>query len=240
MLLSSSSADYDVIIFTETWLKNDIRNAEFFDKRYTIYRKDRSESSIARTASRGGGVFISVKSDILSEEYVNDEMADLEAICIRIPLSSGYLYIYCLYIQPTASLETYRSHIVAIKKLVSDMSKNDMLSLMGDFNLGNSVDWNENDCGFDYIPIIGDSISQKAIIARHVTSEMLELGLFQISKHCNSSGNVLDLVYTNVPELSVTADPDFLMLPSFKSDESHVPLMCTIDCDPGFNNNNVS
>jgi hypothetical protein len=43
----------DVVIGTESWLKEDINNAEMFRADFITFRRDRS--------SRGGGVFICVK-----------------------------------------------------------------------------------------------------------------------------------------------------------------------------------
>lgn len=65
---------------------------------YNLFRKDRSESSI--TEGRAGGVLIAVKKEIDCEEYSIPEMVDLEAVCVKIPLKDGFLFIYCLYIQP--------------------------------------------------------------------------------------------------------------------------------------------
>lgn len=182
---------------------------------------------------------IAVKSNIISEEYENDEMIGLETNCVRIPLASGFLYVYSLYIQPSAHIDIYRSHIKAIRRLISDTNKNDFMKIAGDFNLADTTDWIENDSGFDYIPVIGESMSQKAIIARHVTSEMMDMGLFQISTFSGPKGNVLGLVYTNFPELSVVANA-FRMLPEEKSDACHIPIMCTIDCAPSFCGNETT
>jgi hypothetical protein len=46
----------DVVIGMESWLKEDISNAEIFTADFTTFRRDRS--------ARGGGVFICVKNFI--------------------------------------------------------------------------------------------------------------------------------------------------------------------------------
>lgn len=158
LLASSSTADYHIIILAETWLDHTVKN-EILHDQYRVHRKDRYMTAISQTARQGGGVLIAVRSDIKCELYTNDFMTDLEAICVRIPISSGHIYIYCLYIQPTASIEIYRSHIEAIKQLKFDKSNSDTLMVFGDFNFGNSVSWLENDSGFD-------SKSIKSTIAR--------------------------------------------------------------------------
>lgn len=228
---SSSTADYEIIALTETWLNQSVKK-EILDDRYTVYRKDRETTAISQTATRGGGVLIAVRSTIKCELYSNDKMEDLEALCVRIPTSSGLIYVYCLYIQPTASVDIYCNHLDAIESMMSEINNSDTLLLLGDFNFGNVVTWQENDSGFDYLPFLGNSNSIKANKVREATNRMIDCGLFQISNVKNKSGNVLETVYTNMPELTTTSLADFPLLPSYKSDDFHVPLMCTIECAP--------
>ncbi|XP_037034212.1 uncharacterized protein LOC119072993 [Bradysia coprophila] len=72
----------------------------------------------------------------------------------------------------------------------------------------------------------------RSIIAREVTSALSDNGLFQMSSFVNVSGNILDTVYTDNPELCVVNRADFLMLSSSKSDKYHVPIACTVECCP--------
>lgn len=202
------------------------------DERYAVFRKDREMTAIASTASKGGGVLIAVRSDIKCDAYTNNIMDDLEAVCVRIPLKSGSLYIYCLYIQPSASIDIYRSHIDAIELLNNSLNTHDSIKILGDFNLGDTTKWFENDSGLDFLPIIGESQSVKSVIAREVTSKLLDLGLFQMTNLENAFHNTLDLIYTNSPEIMLTQMAQIRMLPSFKSDESHVPIVCSIECSP--------
>lgn len=159
LLSSTLTADYQVIMASESWLNHTINSLEFMSTRYIIYRKDRESSAIPTRG--GGGVFIAVRSNIRAEEYVNDQMRDLEAICVKISSSSGNIYIYCIYIQYGSNIDVYRSHMGAIKTLRSILMDNDSLIICGDFNM-NGITWNENDLGFDFIPAIGDSQSISA------------------------------------------------------------------------------
>lgn len=99
-----------------------------------------------------------------------------------------------------------------------------MLQILGDFNFGSAVSWKSNDDGFDFIPSIGESTCIKANIARDVTSSMTNLCFSQMSDFA--------LIYSNTPELTVVSKADFLIIPSGKSDDAHVPLMCTVECSP--------
>ena len=64
----------DVVIGTESWLKEDISNAEDFRADFTTFRRDRS--------ARGGGFFICVKNIIASTELWVDE--DFEMIAVEV------------------------------------------------------------------------------------------------------------------------------------------------------------
>jgi len=64
----------NVVTGTESWLKEDISNAEIFRADFTTFRKGRS--------ARGGGVFISVKNIIAyTELWVVD---DFEVIAVEV------------------------------------------------------------------------------------------------------------------------------------------------------------
>jgi len=64
----------DVIIGTESWLTEEINNAEVFRDDYTTFRRDRY--------TRGGGVFICVKNYIDCRELWADQ--DFEMIAIEV------------------------------------------------------------------------------------------------------------------------------------------------------------
>lgn len=183
-------------------------------------------TSISNTASQGGGVVVAVRSDFKSEAYANSKMSNLEAVCARIITGTCNTYIYCLYIQPTASIDIYKEHLGAIEMMLSEIKISDNVILLGDFNFGDAVEWDENDIGFDFLPSIGNSQSAKAIIARETTSKLLEFGLLQISNFKNKS------VFTNIPELTTVDKAEFPLLPPWKSDKCHVPIMCTVECSP--------
>lgn len=87
ILLSSSSTDYDVIMLTETWLSETKFSAEFFDPKFTVYRKDRHSSMIQE--EKGGGVLIAINSKYDSEIISIGELESLEAICVKIALRSS-------------------------------------------------------------------------------------------------------------------------------------------------------
>ena len=64
----------DVVIGTESWLKEDIGNAEVFKADFTTFRRDRSAC--------GGGIFICVKNFIVATELWVDD--DVEMIAVEV------------------------------------------------------------------------------------------------------------------------------------------------------------
>ena len=58
-----SPIQYDIIVLTETWLVDEMRDSELNLTNYNIFRSDRCPL----VASRGGGVLIAIKKDFNSE-----------------------------------------------------------------------------------------------------------------------------------------------------------------------------
>jgi hypothetical protein len=65
----------DVVIGTESWLNEEINNAEVFRGDYITFRRDR--------CSRGGGVFICVKNHINCREFWADEDFEMTAVEVK-------------------------------------------------------------------------------------------------------------------------------------------------------------
>lgn len=214
---------------TETWLNPTQNSSEFLDKRYKAFRKDRHHSSINK--ERGGGVLIAIKSQIEAEQITSIEMNDLEAVCVRIKQLDCHVYVYCLYIQPSAAMNVYMMHLAAIDSIEKQRAVNDIGLYCGDWNLP-CVKWIVDDESYTMLPMIGDSESAKSTIAKHVTSQLLDNGLFQICNFKNANDNVLDLFYTNMPELALMEHADVPLIPNQIADKSHVQSVCTIECEP--------
>lgn len=128
LLLSTNSTDYEVIALTETWLDPSQKESEFLDKKYKSFRKDRSESAVE--SNRGGGVLFAIKKEIECEAVCTPEMDELEAVGIKIKLSNGYLFVICLYIQPSSNLAIYKKYLRRIDSI--QCMRNDQMIILGD------------------------------------------------------------------------------------------------------------
>ena len=71
----------DVIISTESWLREEIKNAEVFRDDYTTFRRD--------MCNGGDGVFICVKNYVDCRELCADE--DFEMIAIKVKAGTQIL-----------------------------------------------------------------------------------------------------------------------------------------------------
>ena len=69
--------DYDIIILVETWLNENIADNELFipSGNFALFRKDRP--------TRGGGVLVYVKQDLMPMRSEELENAECECIWIR-------------------------------------------------------------------------------------------------------------------------------------------------------------
>lgn len=133
ILQSTNASIYDILALTETWLKPNQSSNEFMSLNYKTFRKDRENTSL--TGLLGGRVLIAIKQEFDADEISTPEMADLEAICVKITLTDCCVFIYCNYVQPSATLDTYQKHIKAIESIEKIRSMNDITMHCGDWNL---------------------------------------------------------------------------------------------------------
>lgn len=125
------SSNYHVIILTETWLTDEISNAEFMLTNYQIYRCDRSQ--ITSNCSRGGGVLIGVYTSIKSDIIPSPDTS-LEQLFVLINVDHTDIVLSSIYIHPTSNPVTYENFGRSLIK-VRDMYPNTELVIAGDFNL---------------------------------------------------------------------------------------------------------
>ena len=111
------SHDYDIIAISETWLSDNIFDNEILPTNYAIHRCDRG--------SRGGGVLVAVRDNIISRAYpspTNIEMLTIEVEAV---------IICVIYLPPTPSLSVVQS----LSCHLSMFQESQNLILLGDFNL---------------------------------------------------------------------------------------------------------
>ena len=170
----------DVIIATETWLDDTIRNSELESDSYTIYRRDRKTGI-------HGGVMIAVNSAITSTEV--EIKSEAEILWVKLQCKGHRdIYIASCY-RPNVSDKTFNTHLR--KSLDQLMSKRPRAFIIGgDFNLP----------GWDW-----SSLSLKPgtqYTAQHTDFRDLldDFGLTQCVIEPTRQKNILDLIATNLTD----------------------------------------
>ena len=151
--------------------------------KFQIYRRDRVEKD-------GGGVLIAISTLLPSEEIVTNEFRNIEFIATCVKLINIKIFITCSYIPPASSMDIYESHLEAIQFVVKKSKPNDMIIVLGDFNLPN-VSWIRTPDSNYLNPSTDTNIQLLDSIA--------DLGLFQVNRVANSLGKFLDLIFVDQP-----------------------------------------
>jgi hypothetical protein len=121
----------DVIIGTESWLHQEINNAEVFRGDYITFRRDRCSRG-------GGGVFICVKNHIVCRELWTDEEFEMLAVEIKSRNQKLTWEIVGMYRAPNEDMQVLE-RLVARTEGTSNTAKCSIIG--GDLNLP-QVDWN--------------------------------------------------------------------------------------------------
>ena len=145
----SRTAQADIILGTESWLRDDHLSTSIFPKGFKVYRKDRRNRT-------GSGVFILVTEKLISSE---PEEMKVEGSCeliwahVQVPRSSQ-LFIGSFYRPPD---ENDPGYLDQLQSCLSKMPTGAHTWIGGDFNLGD-IDWTT------------DSVKQYANKQGYVTS----------------------------------------------------------------------
>ncbi|XP_062714186.1 uncharacterized protein LOC134290967 [Aedes albopictus] len=213
LLLKLSSCDFDVIVFTETWLHADIENAELASN-YTIYRCDRNP----RTSQlrRGGGVLIAVKSELNCKAVRLVDCESLEQTAVEIMLSYHSIFVCSVYIRPVSHPDKYTKHAESVQQLLDMAAPCDTIIVIGDYNLPDLVwDFDKDVNGF--LPINASTDQELAVV-----ESLLSKGLKQINDLVNVNGKLLDLVLVSDADSMILFESPSAML---KVDPHHKPLV---------------
>lgn len=215
--------DYDILLFSETWLQDDVSSAELCDARYDVFRCDRNLN--ATNKRTGGGVMICVRRELracVCADWVH--RSDTEALCLSIPAdaldSLANLHLVIVYLPPDSDTLPTRLNYVSdnIQNLVNTYPT-DNIMLIGDFNLPFISWYDENNmyC-VNYSP--SQPLSEAAT---RFLDNMSYHGLSQSNLIHNINNKYLDLVFCNLP-ISVSHD----RAPLLKEDTHHPSLNISV------------
>lgn len=179
MLSVGHACSADIILGTETWLREDIRNCELsLPDYFTVFRKD-------RTLSRGGGVLIAVRNSYQPSLVTID--TTLELLCVKTQFEGCTCVIGVCY-RPPDSKPDFVDRLTHVLELIFNKFPQCVLLLGGDFNYP-SINW---------VTPSSLSISVGLEISRFLRT----LKLFHLTQMVTAptrGHHILGLIFTNNP-----------------------------------------
>lgn len=209
--------NYDIYLFSETWLNQDIANSELGFQNFTVYRCDRNPNTSTRKT--GGGVLIAVRNSIQSK-LLNIQRSDVETIFVLIKLKGQDYILNCTYIPPSNPINIYSSFSDSVNEVLSTHNKAKVL-ITGDLNLPD-VKWVKNNVG------VMKPTGSLSTLEDFIISALCFLNnLNQFNSTCNEKGDLLDLCFSNVffKYIFVDKAKDTLLI---HPDNYHPPLAIDI------------
>ena len=203
-IISSYVADFEALVFTETWLSPDVLDNELFCDSFCVLRHDRDCMATGR--SRGGGVLIAVNTqysvipiDVSNIAGVSPLINIVACKCI---VSFKTLTLVAIYISPDLQLPLLEECFNRLE----DISRSGNVVIVGDFNIPHlikhSPDDNKSRVCLDFLAVTG---------------------LQQRNNIPNFNKRYLDLIFTNT-----SSDVTRLTDPLFPEDPHHPTLKIAI------------
>ncbi|KAL1378995.1 hypothetical protein pipiens_015226 [Culex pipiens pipiens] len=217
--LALASSDYDVIALSETWLQDDIVDAEL-SSNYHLFRQDRS--ALTSDRRRGGGVLVAVKKshEVTCTRVLSRGYEYLEQVAVRVKVRNHIVYVCCIYIRPNGPPEVYASHGTAVQELLDLSTHDDSIIVTGDYNLPH-LSWTFDDDVNGFIPLNASSEQELAL-----TENVVATGLLQICSLMNANGRILDLAFVNDAHSVELIEPPSSIL---RTDRHHKPFVLRVD-----------
>ncbi|XP_063924694.1 uncharacterized protein LOC135138647 [Zophobas morio] len=200
------SCDFDVIVLTETWLKEDVASSEYFNSNYQIYR--------VNSTGRGRGIIIAVKSEYQSRNMqLLSPVLNADLLGVKVMTASFTLYIIAVYITPAANVDIYHELFGYIESQCT-LDKN--VIIIGDFNIPQYVEHfihNDN--------MSGSSLPLYDFISFN--------NLTQHNKILNRNNRLLDLVLSSS---DISCQISSCDSPLVKEDNHHPSLIVNTEKTP--------
>ena len=172
------------VVLSETWLTDDVCDAELSIKDYIIYRSDRSE----RTR---GGVCVYVHQTLVSNLVGKFDNHYVESLTVSI--ADINTIIVGVYRPPGTRHDLWKEALDSIDQDITGLqdksTKFSNIIALGDFNFRN-IDWSNR-----YV----DEISSLSKSEKSLSDFMDDHFLVQTLKEPTRQGNILDLVLVNDP-----------------------------------------
>lgn len=148
-------------------------------------------------------MLIAIRNDILYK-LLPTSIFNVEHVFVKFTTNNVAFIVCSVDIPPNSPIHIYESFMSAVQTIISTHS--DCVFLFcGDFNLPNAS-WSNDNYGLSYTSVSGTRI--------HCVPEIFAFhNFFQLNSVSNSSGNILDLVFSNNPNTCISKS-DTVVVPS--------------------------
>jgi len=195
-ILQVEAQSYDILVFTETWLAANTDSCTIAIQNFDPpFRYDRQ-------GRLGGGVAIYTRSGLLCKRRDDFEITGLEAVWVELELQQRKLLIGGFYRPPNSNNDYWSLLEESIDRAYSIHSNNVIVTR--DFNIN----------------ILHSPQNKMSSLISLFNSVQL---ITEPTHYTEHSSSLIDIAFTNHPELvvtSVTSDP-FIPLPYSNRDEIH-------------------
>ncbi|XP_055597714.1 uncharacterized protein LOC129747493 [Uranotaenia lowii] len=210
-LLAFATAEYDIVMITETWLKDDSSNSELAST-HNIYRCDRNSNN--SHLRRGGGVLIAVRHGIDAVSVTAPDCDSLEQVIVRIKLQHRSVYLFSIYFRLNSETSLNTSHMSTLDYILNTATCQDFVVVAGDYNLPN-LHWSYDEDANEVLPVNASTEQELAVIESTIACSLL-----------NVNGRVLDLIFINRPDQAELVHPPKAIL---NTDRHHHPPILLLE-----------
>jgi len=129
----------------------------------------------------------------------------VEHLFVLIKIDTSYILVSNVYFPPRSDVDNYVIHFDIFSKLLSSLPYVKNIIMIGDYNLPN-LHWLPSSIGFS------PSLSNLSLTESEFLSKLSYLNIFQFNNILNNNGSILDLILSDVIDVSVNKS-DYPLVP---------------------------
>ena len=211
--------DFDIIIFTESWLDSEFTDEELGLFDYSIFRCDRQ-------GPPGGGVLIAVSNE-LPCNVIQTNPTCFQHLFVECQYHGETLIVGSAYIPPTSHNSLYQDFDNILEE-ISIRKPSAKFLIAGDFNLPH-IYWTPHDQNISYDELATVSTISSADI---LNDSITYLNLQQHNYIFNENGYSLDLILSSFNSIKVRHEKESVIEPV---DKHHPPFTFCIPFEKNYN-----
>lgn len=200
--------NYDIIGLTETWLNENFSSESIFDDdTYITHRSDRTQRTYVPANDStnsdscsliGGGALIAIKRNISAIRHKQWESEiPFDNVWLQINTNNGRkIFVNCIYINHNSNFDKLNEYFDHLYDIINIKEPDSHFIIVGDFNLS-CIEWL-------YTTDKCIALSYEGRMANELINTLVLTDLKQINPIKNNYNRILDLVLTNMNNMTVT------------------------------------